>query len=688
MTTPEDRYQDAVTAFEAGDLDATMAAGSALVADDQNHGDAFNLLSAIAQDQGRLEDAESFARSAIATDITNPLYHNTLANALLRQGRTDESIDTFEVARRMMPDHPDILFNLGNALRDAGRYADAVEAFRASLIIRPGIVPAYNNLAITLKAMGDPEGAATVLIEALAFSPKSPELRFNLGNALQASGRLDAAESSYRRAIDLVPDHADAWVNLGVVLADQNKKPEAEKSFHKAIEFDPSMAPAYVGLADLADDGSLDAVNHRRHVLAMRPDLPAIRSSLLMCMHYTAQASPQDLHKEHLEYGSLHNCVDQPAYSSSHAFTTDQPLRLGVVSGDFRFHAMRFFACPVFAARNHEEWDLFCYSTTAKPDSNTADFHATADRWRDVRSVSDDDLSNLIARDEIDILIDLSGHAPHNRLPVFARRPAPLQVAWGDYVNTRGLDAIPILIGDPVHTPLQDEDLYVERVVRMPTDYICYQPPAYLAPLAPSPAIKNGFITFATFSELTKIQPETVALWAKVLKAHPDARFMANTVLLSDGQRQGRLYKMFMDNGIGTDRILIGTGGEHKDFLDQYRSVDVILDTWPYSGGLTTCEALVMGVPVVTLSGDRFCGRHATAHLTTAGFPEWVASDETEFVDIAKRLTADVEALTPLRRQVRETTLASPLCDITAFSNAFYGLLKEEWQKVCDANQS
>ncbi len=305
-----------------------------------------------------------------------------------------------------------------------------------------------------------------------------------------------------------------------------------------------------------------------------------------------------------------------------------------------------------------------------------------------MRSVSDDDLSSLIARDEIDILIDLSGHAPHNRLPVFASRPAPLQVAWGDYVNTRDQDAITILIGDPVHTPQQDENFYVERVARMPTDYICYQPPAYLAPLAPSPVSKNGCITFATFSELTKIQPETVALWAKVLKALSDARFIVNTVLLSDEERQGRLYKLFIENGIGTDRIVIGTGGEHKDFLDQYRTVDVILDTWLYSGGLTTCEALVMGVPVVTLTGDRFCGRHATAHLTAAGFPEWAASDEAEFVDIAKRLTADVDALTPLRRRVRETTLASPLCDIVGFSNAFYTLLKDEWQKVCDENQT
>ncbi len=416
MTTGEARFDDALSAYENGDPAAAQSIAEALIENDKSDGDAHNLLSAIAQDQGRFADAESFAQIAVATDNTNPIYLNTLANALLRQGRTEESIEAFERARRAMPDQPDILFNLGNALRDAGRYAEAVDAFRASLVVRPGVVPAYNNLAITLKAMGDPEGAATVLIEALAFAPKSQELRFNLGNALQAAGRFDAAESSYRRAIDLVPDHADAWINLGVVLAEQNKKSDAEQCFQQAISIDPSKAPAYVGLADLADDGSLDAVAHRRRVLAMRPDLAAIRSSLLMCMHYTAEATCEELFEEHLAFGTQLKSTEPPSFASSfdpsHDFTTDRPLRLGVISGDFRFHAMRFFACPVLAARSLEDWTLICYSTTTRPDGYTADFHQTTDRWRDVRSVPDVALTDLIVRDRIDILIDLSGHAP------------------------------------------------------------------------------------------------------------------------------------------------------------------------------------------------------------------------------------------------------------------------------------
>lgn len=678
--TIEDRFQDAVSAYERGDLSMASALGDSLITDAPDFADAKNLMSAIAQDLGQLAEAETYARSALIIEPTNPVYHNTLGNTLRRLGRTDDAIRAFELARRGMPDQPDILFNLGNALRDAGRFDEAVNAFRASLLIKPGVVAAYNNLAITLKSMGDPEGAATVLIEGLAYAPKSPELRFNLGNALQAAGRADAAESSYRRAVDLRPEHAEAWVNLGVVLAAQGKKSEADAAFKHAIALDKDLSQAYVGLADLADDGSLDAVAHRRQVLDMRPDLAAIRSSLLMCLHYSAKSTPEDLTREHLTFGQRHNNPQAQFVREDYDTTPTRQLRLGVVSGDFRFHAMLFFALPVLAARDQKDWMLYCYSNTALPDSHTQRFRQAADHWRDIRGISDQALSALIAKDEIDVLIDLSGHAPHNRLRAFAEKPAPLQVAWGDYVDTRGLEAIDILIGDPVHTPLSEQDRYVEKVVQLPIDYICYQPPSYLPPSPIAPVDKSGCVTFGTFSELTKIQPETMALWATVLKAVPESRFLANGYLLADEGRQGQLYSAFIENGISTDRILIGTGGEHADFLDQYSQVDIILDTWPYSGGLTTCEALCMGVPVVTLKGDRFCGRHATAHLGAAGFPQWVAESEEGFLLIAADLAAKPEQLTTLRRQIRQKTLASPLCDVPQFSAAFYALLRAQWQ--------
>ena len=677
------RFQAALEAYGRADTDTARTIASELVAGAPTFAEAHNLLSVIAQDDGLLGEAEAAARTALEHDPGNPIYLNSLANTLRRLGRTDEAIDAFEKARRGLPDQPDILFNLGNALRDAGRFDEAVDAYRASIAIRPGAVPVHNNLAITLKAMGDPEGAATILIEGLAYAPKSPELRFNLGNALQAAGRYDAAESSYRRAIELRPDHADAWVNLGVVQAAQNNKGQAEESFREAIKIDPDVSQAYVGLADLADDGGLDAVAHRRKVLAMKPELAAIHSSLLMCLHYTSSVTVDELAQEHLAFGKQFEMEDGAGFAPDHDFSPDRPLRLGVVSGDFRFHAMLFFALPVFSARNRTEFHLTCYSTTAHPDAHTSRFRQAADQWRDVRTLSDADLCHLIVKDRIDVLIDLSGHAPHNRLLTLAMRPAPLQVAWGDYVDTRGLNAIDALIGDAVHTPMAEQARYVETLVHMPHDYICYRPPDYLPPASAAPSEKLGYVTFGTFSELTKIQPETVALWARVLEAVPDSRFFANGYLFADEVRQGRLLSMFADHGILASRVKIGAGGEHPDFLAQYSEVDIILDTVPYSGGLTTCEALAMGVPVLALKGDRFCGRHAAAHLAAAGFGDWVADSGDDLVALAVNLASQAGTLSALRRTVRKTTLASPLCDVQSFTTAFFNLVRTLWQARC-----
>lgn len=680
MAQPPASLQQAFARYEAGDRAGARAAAESLIESAPKNADALHLLAVIAQEENRQQDAESYVRRALAVVPGQPLYLNTLGNGLLAQGRTDEAVTALGEASKAAPDQADIVFNLANAERQAGRYDDAVTSYRRCIELNASHLGAHNNLATLLKAFGDAESAAAVLIEAVAYAPKSVETRFNLGNALHMSGHLQAAESAYRKVIELSPRHADAHVNLGVVLREGGFAGEAERAFKAAIALNPDLAAAYVGLADLADDGTMDAVAHRRAVLALKPDLAAVRSSLLMCMQYAPGISRAEIAAEHRTFGDIHAPPAPPLYAPDHDFTPDRKLRIGVVSGDFRFHAMAFFALPVFAARRRDQVELICYSTTAKTDFHTNNFRTTADLWRDVRAMSPDALATLVVRDRVDILIDLSGHAPHNRLLAFARKPAPLQVAWGDYVDTRGLAAIDVLLGDAIQTPPEDDRFYVEKVVRFAPDYICYAPPDYAPALAAPPAVRNGFITFGSFSEATKIGPAAVAQWAAVLKAVPTARFLLNGYLWADPVRQGRLISLFMDNGIGTDRIAFQTGGDHATFLGQYAEVDVILDTTPYSGGLTTCEALLMGVPVLTVPGDRFCGRHASAHLINGGYPEGVAKDIGDLIAKAKTFAADPARLAPLRAQLRAGFLASRVCDISTFAQDFYGALRAVWR--------
>ena len=677
--------EQAIAHYEADDRDAAKAVASSISDDSPERGDALNLLAVVAQDEGQQSDSERYIRAALKLSPGNPIYLNTLGNGLLNQGRSDEAVSAFSEAHHAAPDQADILFNLANAQKQESLLEDAIDSYYRVLALRPGYSGAYNNLALILKATGDVESAAAILIEAVAYAPKSADLRFNLGNTLHAAGRLSAAESAYRKTLRINPEHAEAHANLGVVLSEGGLKKEAEACFRRALEINSDLAPAYVGLADLVDDGSLDAVSHRRAILAMKPNLAAIRSSLLMCMQYARDATREELLEEHKQFGSLHCGNSSSAFKSNHDFSPNRKLRIGVVSGDFRFHAMLFFALPVFEARDPESWELFFYSTTAKPDEYSKAFRTAADKWRDVRSLGVEDLAQLIVNDSVDILIDLSGHAPHNRLLTFAMKPAPLQIAWGDYVDTRGLAEIDALFGDDTHTPASEDKYYVERVVRFAPDYICYRPPSYAPPVSSPPQLKNNCITFGSFSEVTKIGPTSVSRWASVLRALPDSRFLLNGHLLSDGARRGNVISMFMEEGIGTDRLVFETGGAHEQFLAQYAAVDVVLDTVPYSGGLTTCEALLMGVPVLTIPGDRFCGRHAATHLVHGGYPEGVASSLDDFISKAVSFAENTNSLANVRKSLRQNLMQSRLCDVPAFAEAFYNALRAEWEARCAA---
>jgi predicted O-linked N-acetylglucosamine transferase (SPINDLY family) len=673
----------AMTHYEAGNRAAAKAGAEAFLKISPNNGDALNLLAIISQDEGRQADAEILARQAVALAPSNPVYLNTLGNGLLAQGRSAEAVTVLEQAHQALPEQADILFNLGNAQRQAGLLDAAVESFRRTTELRPGHIGAFNNLALILKSIGDVESAATVLIEAVAHAPKSAELRFNLGNALHAAGRLPAAEAAYRKAIELDPRHAEAHANLGAVLAEAGFREKAQAAFQAAIVVNPDTISAYMGLAELAGDDATDGIERRRALLAVRPDLAPIRSSLLMCLHYVPGISKDRILEEHKAFGALAKRKEAPVFSRMHDFTPARSLKVGFVSGDFRFHAMLFFALPVIEGRDKSAFEIFLYSTTLKTDPYTPDFQAAADHWRDVRTLSADDLARLIVRDGIDILIDLSGHGPHNRLPAFALKPAPLQVAWGDYVDTRGLDTIDILLGDAVHTPPGEARYFTERVVRFAPDYVAYRPPSYAPSVADAPCIANGYITFGTFSEVTKVGPAAVAQWAAVLKAIPSSKFMLNGFLFADGARQGRIVSMFVEAGIAAERLIFKDGALHGAFLAQYAEVDIILDTAPYSGGLTTCEALLMGVPVLTVMGDRFCGRHAAAHVMNGGYPDGVVATVPDLVKKAEALAGDPQGLRKLRLTLRESLMASPLCDVTGFSKDFYGTLRKEWIALC-----
>ena len=547
--------------------------------------------------------------------------------------------------------------------------------------IDPACIVAWSNLGTALIAAQAYADAIRALSRAAHLESSNPAIHFNLGNALLGGGELDRAAAAYQTAIALDPEHAEAWTNLGRVEVERGRAEKAEACFRTAIRAKPDLAEAYVGLADLAPDGTAEAVSHRRAVLALNPDLASVRSSLLMCMHYHAGFTVEEIHREHLRFGEIHEqplAGERPALRRRPA--SGKRLRVGFVSADFRFHAITSFVLPLLRARPAGAWEAVCYSNTPKTSAYTEAFRAASDSWRDVSAISDAELAACIRADGIDILFDLSGHAPGNRLLSFARKPAPVQAGWM-YVNTRGLGAMDYLIADRWHVGEEDEALYAERVVRMPNGYACFVPPDEAPEVAPPPAARNGYVTFGSFSEITKINRESVALWARVLDAVPSARFVVNNFLLDRPENAERMADMFAQAGISERRVSILPGGPHREFLAQYANIDAVLDTIPYSGGLTTCEALWQGVPTVTLTGARFCGRHSTSHLMNVGLGACVAADAGGFTDAAVALAADLPALAALRTGLRSKVAQSPLGDAAGFARDFTRALELMWAR-------
>ncbi|PXW22415.1 tetratricopeptide repeat protein [Paraburkholderia caballeronis] len=577
----------------------------------------------------------------------------------------------------------DTLLARADTLCRAERFDEAEELCRTVLDAEPGNAAAIHLHGIVAYRRGDYDLAVERLMDAITRAPR-PDYYFTLGNVMATNNRPAAAAECFSLATQLQPDYADAYNNLGTAQRALKQYHDAVQSFCKVLELQPQNGRAYNNLANaLLELNELPAALEAwaiAHQLA--PDYPEPLSNRLFALHYENQMSPEQYLADARYFGDLVGRAAQPFRSWLVTTTprTDRPLRVGIVSGDLRRHPVGYFLASVVGALDKQRIELFGYPTRMNEDELTESIKPHFSQWQSIATMSDIAAAQQVRGDQIDILIDASGHTTSNRLSLFAWKPAPIQVSWPGYFASTGLATMDYVLGDPHVLPEGEEAHFVEKPWRLPDSYLCFTPPQEAPEVGPLPMTKNGFITFGYFGRLTKVTDSVIAAWAEILRRVPGAQLFIKSAQLDFEDVRDMTVARFAAQGIGADRLLLEGFSGRDLYLDAYNRVDVTLSPFPYPSGTTAAESLWMGVPVLCRKGDRFSSHIAESILHTAGLGDaWIANDQQDYIGKAVALASDASRLAVLRASLRAQTLASPLCDAPRFARNLESALHAMW---------
>lgn len=581
-----------------------------------------------------------FTNQAIAqyADILSVYPENddvifNLAKLYTYTGRAEMALPLLQSIPEQTAHYLDALCMLGTILGDRGDFAGGVECMTRLLTLDAGRVECYNTLARYMVELGRLGDAYQYLTRSIQVSPDHADTYNYLGNLYMRLWRLADAGEQYKRVIELQPDSASAYNNLGRVAALEGKISEAVALFRTALE--------------------------------LQPDFPLAANNLLFTLNYSELYSPEQVRDEHLRLAEMYKGVVTEHAIEPHR--QGEKIRVGYVSGDFKTHSVAFFFEPVLCSHNRDNFEIFCYDMVPVPDETTHRMKNLGWSWRAIYGLSDSAVAEQVRADGIDILVDLSGHSGGNRLGVFAQCPAPVQVTWLGYPNTTGLKQITFRLTDRFADPSGMTDhLYAERLVRLPGSFLCYAPPASAPAIAPLP---DGPIIFCCFNNYPKISDSTIKLWARVLQALPGSLLSLKNGSLIDADVRNRLVDRFAACGIERFRLVLASRSmEREEHLQRYGACHIALDTHPYNGTTTTCEALWMGVPVVTLAGASHVSRVGVSILNNVGLPELIAQNADQYIDSAIALARSPERLREYRHSLRARLRSSALMDASSFT--------------------
>ena len=708
--TVQQAFELAIQHHQAGRLAEAEGIYRQILAAHPEHADALHLLGVIAHQVGRNDVAVSLIQQAISLTPNIAAFHSNLGEAHREMGQLEEAIAAYRRALELKPDYVEAHNNLGTALTAQGRLDEAITEYRRTLELKPDYADAHYNLGNVLRKTGQIDDAIAEYRAALQLKPDHAAADSNMGIALADKGDIIQAIAAYRRAIQSKPDYADAHNNLGAALTEQGQLDEAIAACRSALALKPDFAEALSNLGNaLRDEGRIEeAVAAYRSALALKPGCADVHSNLLSGLFAMPDLDPQEMFREYRRWNEIHaEPLAKSILPHANNRDPDRRLRIGYVSRDFReHHPVAFFFENLLAQHDRGEAAVFCYSDLVRPDRVTARLRQCAGHWREIAGMQDAQVADLIRQDQIDILVDLAGHTTRNRLLVFARKPAPIQVTYLGYPDTTGMSAMDYRMtdvhADPPdaggHLPTTDGlkpsllaadppgttgHLHSEKLIRLPEVFACFRPAENSPPVGPLPAMARGCVTFASFHTVAKLNDRLLGWWAEILTGIRNSRLLMVAAAFNQASCRQRLADFFTSRGIGAGRLEFKGRQPVPQYLAMHNEVDLLLDSFPFTGHTMSCHALWMGVPVVTLAGGRHCSRMVASVLASLGLDELIARTPEEYVKIAGDLAGNLRRLAELRSTLRERMQSSPLTDAPRFARNVERAYRGIWRAWC-----
>lgn len=666
-------------------------------------------------DLGKIDNAIELLTHASTIDKINAEIWFALGNCYRLKSQFIRAAENYTEALRIRPDFWAARFNFANSLRELGQPDIALQEFEKIIISCPNMTEAHTNMALILSAQGrDAEAITHALVavdirhsmesltflaelylktnefdqachyfnEALKLNPNHAETLAGLGDTYSGKEDLSSARNFYCKALRIRPDFARVHYNLGNVMRAWNQVDEAVICFKNALKFKPDFLLAMINLGETYQVcGDIEkACEQFRSALRTDPMNPVAYSNLLLTMNYDISNSPVQIFEAHRSWGKLLSSKQETKFNFKNDPAESEKIRIGLVSPDYCKHPSSYFLEPLFRSLDRDQFEIFCFSHTVHVDSKTEFFRTNSDHWYEIGLMDDLQAAKLVNDLQIDILIDCAGHMSANRLGIFVLKPAPVQVSAFGYPCTTGLEQIDYRIADKITDPDSDPRFYTEKLIKLKTGFCCFAPPTDAPEASPLPAKSSGYIMFGSTHTLARLNKNVIELWSNVLKAYDNSRLLIFRNVLSQSVIK-KLKELFKNFGIEEERVLFSSEVPRNGHLQVYNSIDITLDTFPWSGHTTACESMWMGVPVITLRGDRHAGRMVSSVLSMIGSDEFVCESPKQYVITACQLASDINRLQEIRKNLRRKMVSSVLCDSEEYCTGIGSILKDAFEK-------